>query len=202
MASNRNEKRRLNVFDAVILLLLLCLVISFGYRIYLGIDKNASGIEDAYYIMSFECDREYDSLLRYLENGDAVYFASDGKLLGHLYAGAEHENGAVYEIVDDIPTFAGVDESGSETDVEESESETLGVGQYDNSLQVPSKLPDQTYEVVRLGGQIALNSETVKVKSGGYYFIGETNFTEGSVIEVYTVDAVFTIKVVDIEIIE
>lgn len=200
MAHDRKEKRRLNVFDLVILLLLLCLLITFGYRIYAGIDKNNSG-GDSYYMMSFECESEYDSLLRYLEEGDEIYFVADGKLLGSLYAGADHENGAIYEIVDDIPTFAEKETSESESDADETET-SIASGKYDNSLQAPAKTPEQTYEMVRIGGQIALNSETVKVKNGGYYFIGESNFTEGSVIEVYTVDAVFTIKVVDIEIIE
>ncbi|MBQ8408973.1 MAG: hypothetical protein IJY39_08930 [Clostridia bacterium] len=199
MANERKEKRRVNVFDVVILLLLLCLVASFVYRIYMGIDKDKASVNDAYYVMSFECDREYDSLLRYLESGDAVYFAADGKLLGYLYAGEDSENGAIYEIIDDIPTFAG-DQIGTEAQ-EESETEA-GVGEYDNSLYQPSALPEQTYKYVRIGGQIGLNSETVKVKNGSYYFIGETNFTVGSVIEVYTDDAVFTIKVVNIEIIE
>ena len=47
-----------------------------------------------------------------------------------------------------------------------------------------------------------MNSETVKVKSGNYYSIGDTNFTVGSVIEVYTDDAIFTLKVAKISLIE
>ena len=201
MANERKEKKRLNVFDAVIILLLLCLLISFGYRIWAGMESNSSGMREAYYVLEFECDAEYDSLLRYLEHGDAVYFAADGKLLGYLYAGEDDENGAIYEIVDDIPTFAGdVDEK--EEGTEAASESGAAVGEYDNSLYTPAPLPETVYEVIRLGGQIALNSETVKVKSGNYYFIGETNFTEGSVIEVYTIDAVFTLKVVNVEIIE
>lgn len=199
MAHDRKEKRRLNVFDAVIILLLLCLLISFGYRIWAGMDSNSSGMRDAYYVMEFECDAEYDSLLRYLEQGDAVYFSADGKLLGYLYADEDDENGAIYEIVDDIPTFAG---DGDEEETEAASESGAAVGEYDNSLYIPNPLPETVYDVVRLGGQIALNAETVKVKSGNYYFIGETNFTKGSVIEVYTDDAVFTLKVVNVEIIE
>jgi hypothetical protein len=201
MAHDRKEKRRLNVFDLVIIMLLLCLLITFGYRIFVGIDKNNSGGGDSYYVMSFECEKEYDSLLRYLEEGDEVYFVADGKLLGRLYADVDHDNGAIYEIVDDIPTFAEPEMSEDDTDGDESET-AIASGKYDNSLQMPSKTPEQTYKSIRLGGQIALNSETVKVKNGGYYFIGETNFTKGSVIDVYTMDAVFTIKIVDVEIIE
>ena len=209
MANNQKQKKGINAFDAVVILLLLCLVATFAYRIFTGFGKSEDGVAGSKYVMEFQCDGEYNSILRYLQNGDAVYLASDGKLLGYLYTGSEYENGAIYEIV-------GV---GARTMVVETSEESAlpveTVGAEDGAVEIESgandgyylptpSLPaaDQFYHVVRLGGQLALNSETVKVKSGNYYSIGDTNFTVGSVIEVYTDDAIFTLKVAKISLIE
>ena len=211
MAKNQKKKRGINAFDSVVVLLLLCLVATFAYRIYTGFGQSDDGVAGSKYVMEFQCDEEYNSILRYLENGDAVYLASDGKLLGYLYVSSEYENGAIYEIagagaraIPDDPT-----------EEEETKMVLETVGAEDGAIEIESgvndgyylptpSLPaaDQFYHLVRLGGQLALNSETVKVKNGNYYSIGDTNFTVGSVIEVYTDDAVFTLKVGKISLIE
>ena len=210
MANDQKKRKGINAFDAVVILLLLCLVATFAYRIFTGFGESDDGVAGSKYVMEFQCDGEYNSILRYLESGDAVYLASDGKLLGYLYTGSEYENGAIYEIV-------GVGARAIPGDPTEEETEMVleTVGAEDGAVEIESgvndgyylptpSLPaaDQFYHVVRLGGQIALNSETVKVKSGNYYSIGDTNFTVGSVIEVYTDDAVFTLKVAKISLIE
>lgn len=205
----KKDKKGLNIFDAVVILLVVCLLGTLGYRLYSGIGKDASGISNAKYVMTFECDEEYNSLLRYLENGDAVYLASGGELLGYLYAGAEHERGAIYEILDENAVNPRVEEQTSETEteplaVEEGVSEDIEAGVNDNYYLPTPSLPvaDGMYTLIRMGGQIALNSETVRVKSGNYYSLGTVNFNVGSVIEVYTDDTVFTLKVAKISLIE
>jgi hypothetical protein len=211
MARNQKKKKGINAFDAVVILLLLCLFATFAYRIYTGFGESDDGVAGSKYVMEFQCDKEYNSILRYLEGGDAVYFASDGKLLGYLYVGSEYENGAIYEIAD-VGARAALPETPSE---EQTEMTLETVGAEDGAVEIESgandgyylptpTLPaaDQFYHLVRLGGQLALNSETVKVKNGNYYSIGDTNFTVGSVIEVYTDDAVFTLKVAKISLME
>lgn len=193
MAKNTSAKR-FNVFDVVILLLVIALIVTFIYRIYVGVDK-ISGNSEAKYVMSFECDAEYANILKYLKDSDAVYFEFDGTLLGYLYAGDEDEHGAVFQIVDDIPTFA----NGSESSTDGTESGTESAPT-DNTVDL--SIQKNKYEIIKIGGQISLNSETVKVKNGGYYVIGDINVTEGSVINVYTETAEFTIMVKNISLIE
>ena len=212
MANNQKQRKGINAFDAVVILLLLCLVATFAYRIFTGFGESEDGVSGSKYVMEFQCDGEYNSILRYLQSGDAVYLASDGKLLGYLYTGSEYENGAIYEIAG---AGAGARTMVIETSEEEGALPTETVGAEDGAVEIESgandgyylptpSLPaaDQFYHTVRLGGQLALNSETVKVKSGNYYSIGDTNFTVGSVIEVYTDDAIFTLKVAKISLIE
>lgn len=215
------ERKKINPFDVIVIILIVCLLFAFAYRIYTGVADEAHRNEIKY-VMEFECEEEYDSLLNHLAEGDAVYFAADGKLLGYLYAGEDSEKGAVYGIISDIPTFAGdgeldipqlnagENETGtSETDTEaesESSSESESVSDVtdtedDGSAKVQNDA-EALYKKIKLGGTIRLNIETVRVKSGNYYSIEDTNFVEGSVIEVYTDKAVFTLKVVNITIVE
>ena len=49
----KKAKRRVNPFDVMIVLLLLCLLATFGFRIYRGVaDKNDSNVSE--YILTFE----------------------------------------------------------------------------------------------------------------------------------------------------
>jgi hypothetical protein len=226
MKNKKNrEMRRINPFDVIIVILIVCLLFTFAYRIYVGV-ADETHKNEIKYVMKFECEEEYNSLLDHLSEGDAVYFA-DGKLFGYLYAAEDSEDGAVYAIIDDIPTFAGDGEldlpslnigeeidSGEESAVEtestvedgsetesKTESETESAGESAETVE-EQKAGSDIYKKIKLGGTIRLNIEAVRVKSGNYYSIGGTNFVEGSVIEVYTDRAVFTIKVINIDIVE
>lgn len=206
MAQTKKEKKRVNAFDVVVILLTVCLLLTFAYRIYAGL-ADESYRSEIKYVMAFECDAEYDSILNYLSEGDAVYLASDGTLLGYLYVGEDDENGAVYQIVDDIPTFAGAGELyGNGANAENSDPEAESGSEAESSAETETT-PAQPqayvpYDTVKLGGQIRLNIETMRVKSGNYYTIGKISFTEGSTVEVYTDSAVFTLKVTNITLAE
>ena len=177
--------RRFNVFDLIVILLVIVLIASFIYRIYVGADK-VSDKSVGRYAISFESDAEYNSLLNYVKEGDAVYFEHNGVLLGYLYAGDDDENGAVYELIDDIPTFA--EDGSTDVSVESENAEIVAEG--------------CKYKKIKIAGQIRLNVDTVKVKNAGHYVIGDTNICEGRVINVYTETAVFTLTVKDIFIVE
>ena len=84
----KRERKKINAFDVVIILLILCLIATFAYRVYDGIADPTMN-KDPKYVVTFNCDDEYISLAKYLENGEAVYFEKNGALLGNLYA----ENG-------------------------------------------------------------------------------------------------------------
>lgn len=163
------SKKRLNVIDVLIILLVVALVATVAYRIYAGVSEKRNGLQSRY-IVTFECDSEYSSMLKYLTVGKAVYFCSSGDLLGYLYD-ADKEDGidAVYEI-----------KNGDSANSESSDGAA-----YD-------------YHKVRFTGQLKLDSETVKVRNGGYFSIGGSNITEGSVISVFTDEAEFTLRVISI----
>lgn len=207
MAKNKKERRRINPFDVVVLLLVLILIATFAYRLYAGVaeDDNSDYIK---YVMEFECENEYNSLLDYLSEGDAVYLSATGELLGYLYVG-DVDDGAFFEIVDDIPTFAdGDSDSGSESGFLEEEtfegSESSSGFEKDSNANEDVEVEDNEpyYHLSRLGGYLRLNYNTVRVSYGDYYTVGDVNFAIGSIIEVYTEKTVFTIKVIDIELVE
>ncbi|MBE6583436.1 MAG: DUF4330 family protein [Ruminococcaceae bacterium] len=162
----KKKKVRLNVIDVLIILLVIALIATVVYRVYTGINNKTSPVSSKY-VITFECDDAYDSMLQYLDKGTAVYFADSGKLLGHMYA-PEANGEAVYVI--------------------------------DKDAEDPSKSANKlSYTKVTMRGYITMSSETVKVKSAGYYSIGETNVSVGSRINVYTNDAVFTLTVKSID---
>ena len=169
--------RKFNVFDIIVILLIIVLIASFVYRIYVGVDKISSQSR-AKYAISFECDSEYNSLLKYIKEGDAVYFEHDGTLLGYIYTKDDSENGPIYELVDD--------NLNSDESTEKTESDTSIV----------------EYEKIQLGGFIKLNVDTVKAKNANHYVIADTNVSKGSVINVYTEKATFTITVKNIFVLE
>ena len=86
----KRERKKINAFDVVIILLILCLIVTFAYKMYDGI-ADPTFKKDSKYVVTFKCDDEYISLAKYLENGEAVYFEKNGELLGNLYA---ENNGA------------------------------------------------------------------------------------------------------------
>ena len=161
--NKKRERKRVAPFDVVVVLLIVCLIAAFGYRVYNGVsDPNFK--KDSKYVVTFTCDEEYNSIAKYLENGEAVYFAGNGELLGHLY---------VKKAGDAVVTLIG---DGNE-DESSSESQEL------------------IYEKVKLMGSLKLTADALAVTSGNYYTIGDVNIAKGSVIDVYTEDTVFTLKV-------
>jgi hypothetical protein len=200
VANNKKEKRRINPFDVVVILLVLVLIATFAYRLYAGIaeDDDSDYIK---YVMEFECENEYNSLIDYLSEGDEVYFAATGELLGYLYVG-DIDEGAIFEIVDDIPTFASEDFEEMESSSEPSDSSSTEAVSSEVTEEVATSDDKIYYHLSRLGGYLRLNYDTFRVSRGNYYTVGDVNFTVGSVIEVYTEKTVFTIKVVEIELVE
>lgn len=185
-------KKRINPFDVVIVLLILCLLGALGYRVYDGVTVRNSNKESKY-VMEFECERVYSSLSGYLNGNTAVYLA-DGELLGYIYTGKNGVDAVhVIEKVTDTEGSAEETDEAFETDQEKDET---------SSSEVSESQEEDTsfvYELVKLGGKIKLNGSTVKINNGGYYSVGEINFAAGSVIEVHTDKAVFTLRVVSIQ---
>ncbi len=168
------ERKKINAFDVVVILLLVCLAATFGYRIYAGIDADNPNNNVVKYIVEFECDDEYDSLLAYLDTGDAVYFG-ENKLFGFLYTEDGSEEGPLSVISDNtdygaVYTLEGISAANA------------------SSFQ-------KVYNRVKLTGKLSLNSEATRIRAGDYYSVGGRNIREGSEIEVYTDTAEFTLTV-------
>jgi len=97
-AVKKKERKRLNVIDVVIILLLVALVGTAGYRIYTEV---VSGESSRYsnIVLTFEAEVEDEGIIAYLEAGKAVYLSPDKTQLGSLYDGnAEDGVGAVYKV--------------------------------------------------------------------------------------------------------
>lgn len=176
----KKDRKKINPFDVVVVLLILCLVGTLGYRVYQGV-ADPSFQKDSKYVVTFECDEEYRSVVKYLENNEAVYFSANGELFGNLYA-----------------EKAGSDLISEITEADDTKDTDADKNDGDESVEDTSYL----YEKVKFAGKLKLNADAVFVSGGNYYTIGEMNFTKGSVIEVYTEDAVFTIMVTGISVIQ
>ena len=84
MSGNLKKKKyALNVFDIFIILLVVILIASVVYKISQTSAKEANQ-DNPVYTVSFECE-EYQSLAKYLADGEAVYVKSTGELLGYIY---------------------------------------------------------------------------------------------------------------------
>ena len=172
MAKNVKKKRdkKITALDVVIVLLIIGLLATFAYRVYDGI-ADPSFKKNSKYTLAFVCDDEYNSIAKYLEDGEAVYIASTGELLGNLYAKKAGE-----------PVIT---VSGGSADVEtDSESSDLA--------------SETLYEKVILSGNLKLNADADAISAGNYYTVGGINIVGGSTIEVYTEDTVFTLTVASI----
>lgn len=172
-SANKRNTRKINVIDVIVILLVLALIATAVFKIYSEI-SNGNSNKQSNYIVSFECDSEYRSLLKYLKAGEAVYLSSNGTLLGYLYDAQGDGVNAVYEREDKEQ-----DESESATDFKGEDSDP--------------------YIKVGLAGKLKLAADAVKSKSGEYYTIGETNISQGSIVEVYTAKAFFTLTVKSID---
>lgn len=83
--SEKTKKRvRLNVIDILIIILVIALIATVVYRVYAGINKKISPASSKY-VITFEADDQYDSMIGYLKDGKAVYFLQNGQLLGTMY---------------------------------------------------------------------------------------------------------------------
>ncbi len=89
----KKKKAKFNVIDVLIIFLVVVLIATVAYRVYTGINDKTSPSRSQY-VITFDCDGEYNSIVNYLTQGKAVYLASNGKLLGHMYA--PNENGSAY----------------------------------------------------------------------------------------------------------
>lgn len=176
----KRSHRRINALDVVIVLLILCLVAAFAYRIYRGVSDPYTS-KNSEYIVEFECEEVYNSLSEYIEEGEAVRLASNGEILGHVYMSKGDEK--PIWIVTEAPLTDG------EAVEDETETES-GEASPEDSL--PS------YEPVRLAGKLSLSADAIAEKAGNYYTVGDVGIAIGSVVEVYTEDTVFTLLITDI----
>jgi hypothetical protein len=101
MSTKTKKKVRLNVIDVLIIILAIALIATVVYRIYTGVSDKTSPSQSKY-IMTFECEDEYSSLVEYLDSGKAVYFASNGTLLGNMCVFSGNADSAY--VVDVDPT--------------------------------------------------------------------------------------------------
>ena len=172
MAKNVKKKRdkKITALDVVIVLLIIGLLATFAYRVYDGI-ADPGFKKNSKYTLAFVCDDEYNSIAKYLEDGEAVYIASTGELLGNLYAKKAGE-----PVITVSGGSADVETDGESSDLA---SETL-------------------YEKVILSGNLKLNADADAISAGNYYTVGGINIVGGSTIEVYTEDTVFTLTVASI----
>ena len=171
----KNKKdRKITALDVVIVLLTVGLLATFAYRIYDGV-AAPDFVEDSKYSVEFVCEGEYNSIAKYLENGEAVYLASTGELLGNLYV---KKAGS--------PVIAVTGGSSQPEDGADGSDETADT------------VAEELYEKVTLSGHLKLNADATAVSTAGYYTIGSFNLTSGSVIDVFTEDTVFTLKIVSI----
>lgn len=83
--SGKKTKKRINVIDVIIILLALALIATIVFNIYNKLSDNPSDMHGKY-VMTFECDDEYNSLVKHLKTGDAVYFYETGTLIGYINA--------------------------------------------------------------------------------------------------------------------
>lgn len=166
---SNKTKRRINVIDVIIILLVLALIGTIVYRVY-GMISDGSSDKGSDYVITFECNSEYYAMISYLKAGKTVYLVSNKAELGKIYDDPDDDlMGAVCEVTDTA-------ENGGETDGESTKSV-------------------DPYKKVKLAGKIKLSSEAVKSKTGSYYTIQGRNISVGSTLEVYTDEAVFTITV-------
>ena len=179
MANPKNKsKKRINAIDVIIILLVLALIGTAVYRVY-GAIADGSSKKGSNYIVTFECSSEYNTLIKYLKNGEEVYLATNKSLIGYIYDDPDDDHGAVYEVFEDTPN----------------EEETV-----EGETNVPANSGDEknkseAYSKVKLSGKIKLSSEAVKAKGGNYYTVKGRNITVGSTLKVYTDDTVFTVVV-------
>ena len=173
----KKSKRGINALDVVIVLLVICLLGTVGYRIYKGVSDPDINKESKY-IVEYSCDGVYNSLADYIERGDAIYFAKNGERLGHAYLGKE------------------------DTHVLMNATEDKGGEEVESGTEAENAEEPVSYDKVSATGKLKLNADALYQKNGNIYEIGDISIAVGSVIEVYTVNTVFTITVTNIYAVE
>lgn len=175
----KKAKKRVNPFDVMIVLLVLCLIATFGFRVYRGVSaKNDSNVSE--YILTFECDGRINSLGEYLDAGTPVYLTANKELLGYIQGG---KDAIKVTVLTEAET-----EAATESDTAVETESVADASETETEKELEYKRSD-------IEGKIRLSAD-VKVYSGGvYYSIGDINFAPGSVIKVYTEEASFTLTV-------
>jgi len=79
----KKERKGLNVIDVVIILLLVALIGTAGYRIYTEVTSGGAAAQSNI-VLTFEAQVEDEGIVNYLKNGNAVYFTTDKAQLGNL----------------------------------------------------------------------------------------------------------------------
>ena len=67
----KKERKRLNVIDVVIILLLVALVGTAGFRIYTEVTSGESS-KQSNIVVTFEAEVEDEGIINYLKSGNAV----------------------------------------------------------------------------------------------------------------------------------
>ena len=121
MARNEKKaKRRVNPFDVMIVLLVLCLIATFIYRVYNGVsNKNDNSVSE--YVLTFECDGKINSIGDYLDEGTPVYLLTSKELLGYMCGGDDEVKVTVLteaETGTETETESGADDASIETETE------------------------------------------------------------------------------------
>ncbi len=167
MREKNKIKRKIsfNVFDVFVILLVVILIGSVIYKISVDNSKEARKDNSTYTIV-FECYNEYNSLSKYVSDGDEVYIKAGGELLGYIYKSADSKG-----------------------------AQSIHVIEKDTEQTTEKKSPSKLYERVDYEGKIKLNGNAEKSRDGLYYTVEGMNVTVGSKIEVYTKNAQFTITV-------
>lgn len=164
----KKTKAKINGFDVFVILLVLCLIATVVYKLYISASINGN-TESSDVTLKFKCDGEYDSIIDYLSDGDAVYLES-GEILGHISKNADTKE------LFDISYKA--DEDG------DTSFDTTEVG--------------NMYKMIVFSGEMKLNGHATKSGRGSYYVIGDNNITVGGRLIVHTKNCEFTISVTDI----
>ncbi len=94
MTNEKKQRKKINPLDVVIILLVLCLVATFAYRLYDGV-TTPNLKDDSEFVVYFDCN-DYKSLTSYIDDEDGVYLASTGELFG--YVCPVNESGAIVNI--------------------------------------------------------------------------------------------------------
>ncbi len=170
MANGEKKKRiRINPFDVVIVLLILCLLATFGYRIYNGVEEKSDS-KTSNYVLTFACDQSVSSLADYLKKGTPVYLSANNEVLGYIYDG---KNSVTVNVI-----------------TEETSSDNI-----ENTDDVQDMGEKSPYERAEIHGKIHLSEDVQVYKNGVYYTIKNVNFSVGSKLTVFTEEASFTLTV-------